>query len=436
MRFARLFVAFSLAFLLVPVSITHAASCRSGGNCAVGDIGPGGGVVVHVSVGAQWWGSVIEARPLNTGVGLPWSLQPMVSLYVDHESGSALRQRIAARGMGMGGVNTAALIAQNGVGDYAASFVDALIIGGKSDWYLPSRDELDAAYHMATIGKWPTLNRSAYWTSSENNANFAWYQMFQDGTQFTDQSGVGRVNNVPILGNKNATSNSKHGMSGFLPLPFRLMAVRAFGSRSGTQPIPFQPKLTGNVCSDTGPCSVGDTGPGGGVVFYDAGAHQTWGRYLEAAPSSSEVAGLPWKKISVIDRSRPLYRDDKKSSARIKRVTSKLMGMGQINTSALIKNYGPGSYAAQYADMLEINGKSDWFLPSEDELEQMYLMMQSADVPIDPLRKSFYWSSSEYDYDNAWTVNFKDGQQFDRFKNTVASPSIKAIRVRAVRAFG
>ena len=54
------------------------------------------------------------------------------------------------------------------------------------------------------------------------------------------------------------------------------------------------------------------------------------------------------------------------------------------------------------------------------------------------IRRSFYWSSSEYNYDTAWTVNMKDGQQFDREKWTLPnSPTgVKAIRARAVRAFG
>lgn len=43
---------------------------------------------------------------------------------------------------------------------------------------------------------------------------------------------------------------------------------------------------SGASCAQGGACAVGDTGPGGGKVFYVAPTQQSWGRYLEAAPAN------------------------------------------------------------------------------------------------------------------------------------------------------
>ena len=411
-----------------------AQTCASGGPCKLGDRGPGGGIVFLVAARPAWWGRYIEARPLSRGRGLPWSLLATTPVYIAGEAGSVQRQRIDARGIGMGRVNTERIIAQNGPGKYAAAHIASLVAGGVDDWYLPSLDELDAVYLQVVAGRLRNVVREAYWTSTEASDKYAWYQMFQDGTQFTDENSVGQANGVGVPSNKNRVKNARHGMSGFPSRPYRLMAVRYFGPSVGDRPPTSAPVLTGNTCSDAGPCSVGDIGPGGGVVFYDAGRRFSWGRYLEAAPSSTEAVGLPWEpnrsRIQTVYQAFPWARQQPA------RVAAKVIGMGERNTRRIVRAYGRGAYAARYAASLIVNGKDDWFLPSHDELTAMYTILQTADTPMDPLKRSYYWSSSEYDFNNTWTVNFKDGQMFDRLKDTVPTDSIRAIRVRAIRAFG
>ena len=411
---------------------SHAATlkCAQGGECRLGNLGPGGGRVVYDAGSLQWWGRYLEAVSVPSGAGRPWSLQPTTSLYANDITG---RAHIDAKGIGYGRINTAAVIAQSGPGDYAASFADSYVQNGFDDWFLPSKDELDAAYNTQAILGVPKVAKAPYWTSSENSANYAWYQMFQDGTQFTDESGVGA-----IAGIKKLTRSRLHRGSGFPSLPFQMMAMRAFPAGTGIAPAQSSPALTGNTCTALGPCVVGDIGPAGGVVFYDAGTHLPWGRYLEAAPVSAEGVGLPWKRLTAVDSRKPVYVNTKSTRAQVLRVRSKAIGMGQINTKTILKAYGRGHYAARYADALVLNGFDDWFLPSKDELNVMYSVLSTAYPRIGDYARSFYWSSSEYDFNNAWTVNFKDGQQFDREKWLLPDTvnGVKALRVRPVRAFG
>jgi hypothetical protein len=62
----------------------------------------------------------------------------------------------------------------------------------------------------------------------------------------------------------------------------------------GSSPVTISYVGQGNVgstCAQGGPCAVGDTGPGGGIVFYVAASQQSWGRYLEAAPANWSGGG-------------------------------------------------------------------------------------------------------------------------------------------------
>ncbi len=65
-------------------------------------------------------------------------------------------------------------------------------------------------------------------------------------------------------------------------------AIRSFPAGTGT------PTANSN-CIPGGTCKVGDVGPGGGIIFYDAGVDDFWGRYLEVAPASCEGSNLPFK---------------------------------------------------------------------------------------------------------------------------------------------
>ena len=407
-----------------------AASCAEGGRCVLGNTGPAGGTIVFDAGSVQWWGQYLEALPLTTGSGLPWSLQPATSLYLND---STKRMHIDAKGIGMGRTNTANIVAQSGPGKYAAAFVDNLVMNNYDDWFLPSVDELNAIYFTRATKGVPKMPAVPYWTSSENSANYAWYQLFQDGTQFTDENGVGAITGI-----KQLTRNRLHRGSGFPSLSFHLVAMRSFPAGTGMAPPVSSPALTGNTCPATGPCNIGDVGPAGGVVFHDAGEHKTWGRYLEAAPVETEGVGLPWKRLTAIDKKRPIYRDVLKVKAQIQRVLSTQIGMGKINTDRIVKIYGRGRYAARYADAMVLNGFDDWFLPSKNELNVIYSVLGTASPRIGSYARSFYWSSSEYDFNNAWTVNFKDGQQFDREKWLLPDTikGVKALRVRPIRAFG
>ena len=403
--------------------------CTNSGPCSVGDIGPGGGVVFYDAGSVQWWGRYLEARVIAKGRGVPWSLGEPRALYTHDDSKTLRRIRMDAKKIGMGWENTKAIVQANGAGPYAAKFLYDLAIGGRRDWFLPSKDELNELYRFRAMRGRPRMDTGPYWTSTEASNNFAWYQMFQDGTMFTDENGVGRIDS-----NKDTRRQPTHTGSSFPSQRYRLVAVRAFPRGTKIVPLTSNPLLTGNTCSATGPCAVGDIGPGGGVVFYDAGKVRTWGRYLEAAPASVEVRGLPWKKLSVDDRLRPVYRDTATRTARIARVISKEIGMGQANTKTIVSTYRRGSYAARYAHDLVVNGHDDWFLPSADELDVMFNVLQTSREPMDTFAPRFYWSSSEYDYNNAWTQSMKSGQQFDREK-WLSSPQ-DALWVRPIRAFG
>jgi hypothetical protein len=94
-----------------------------------------------------------------------------------------------ASGIYGGDSNTKKIISRtafNGSTYPAAEACDNLVSGGYTDWYLPSKDELDMMYvnlHLQGLGGFAN---DMYWSSTENESNDAWSQDFDGGSQFVN----------------------------------------------------------------------------------------------------------------------------------------------------------------------------------------------------------------------------------------------------------
>ena len=422
-------VAVALSLLLgTLVGLTAPAqavtTCKeTGEGCAVGMIGPGGGVVFYDAGSQQWWGRFLEARMEPKAFGSNWG--PRESLYIDGQDGLSISMlRLRSMQIGMGAKNTQLMLEKFGAASIAGKI--------QSGWSIPSVDELDALYNYWKLGGAGRFYRGVIWSSSEQSATFAWYQQFQDGTKFTDANGIIRG----LSGNKDLVMSPYHQGS-FASQKFGVVSVRAFPAGAGTPP---RPVVVSSVrqnaqCSAGVSCAVGDIGPGGGVVFYDAGSTQSWGRYLEAAPASCEIAGVPFKPVGGVQGIHALQID---------RVRAKAIGMGRANTDLIVQKYGATrSHAAALVRSQACNGLTDWLLPSSGELNLAWRVLAQNRVnreptPVGGFDIGYYWTSSDYNGTEAWTQYFNDGQQFDRVQTLSANKQApyRTFKVRGVRAFG
>ncbi|MBU6280389.1 MAG: hypothetical protein KGN78_14205 [Actinomycetales bacterium] len=187
-------------------------------------------------------------------------------------------------------------------------------------------------------------------------------------------------------------------------------------------------------CSYRGPCRLGVRGPGGGIVFYDAGSEKAWGRYLEAAPAgwagSSSDPQVPWCSTS---------------SANTYLSTQFGIGVGMANT-VLIKDPSRcgDSSAAGLAALYRGGGKNDWFLPSESELYEMYAKRAivgglSVGMPSSIYdRGNFYWASTEiwsFTRPNGPRAEWLDFYKGSRYGSVDYDYKSNGYRVRPIRAF-
>ena len=107
------------------------------------------------------------------------------------------------------------------------------------------------------------------------------------------------------------------------------------------------------------------------------------------------------------------------------------IGTGQTNTTAMMNQAGYTGGAAQVADDYSVtdNGVTynDWFLPSLEELNEMYSQKNSIEAAagVTPFGAN-YWSSSEHNSSKAKSVDMSSGNDSNTNKN--AQRNVRAIR--------
>jgi uncharacterized caspase-like protein len=138
----------------------------------VGETGPAGGIILYdkgrVSDGWRY----LEAAPKDQSTNIVWRNGSYKDIRTDTAVGS-------------GKSNTDAIIAAQGSGNYAASICKNLTLGGYSDWFLPSKDELGLMYTNLKKAGLGGFGGSWLWSSSQyDDYSFAWGQDFSSGGQY------------------------------------------------------------------------------------------------------------------------------------------------------------------------------------------------------------------------------------------------------------
>ncbi|MCH2023522.1 MAG: DUF1566 domain-containing protein [Saprospiraceae bacterium] len=164
--------------------------CVSPITYTIGDLGPAGGIIFYLAPntttdldGDGTPDIGLECAPVNQSSGAPWGCW------------STFISGAAATGIGSGATNTAAILLGCAAANIAADICTNLSLGGYSDWFLPSRDELDLMYQRRTIINATAIANGGsslasgyynyYWTSTQTGSKNAWRRRFYNGDHFS-----------------------------------------------------------------------------------------------------------------------------------------------------------------------------------------------------------------------------------------------------------
>jgi len=223
--------------------------------------------------------------------------------------------------------------------------------------------------NIKSDGGFPVTERGVCWSTSQNPTIY--------DSKTTDGSGIGSF-----------TSNIT-GLTGNTSYYVRAYATNSKGTMYGNQ-LSF---------TTTNGHYIGEYF-GGGIIFYLDGTEHGL-----IADHHNTLSDCRWG-----------------CSGTLIGGTGTAIGTGQANTTVIAN--GCSDSPAKYCYELVQNGYDDWFLPSKEELNQIYIQKNVLGV----FANNYYWSSSEIDDSAAWCQNFADGNQPEADKWS-------RLYVIAVRAF-
>ena len=387
----------------------------------IGDTGPAGGkIFITPSTHGNNTGLYFEVAPVGAEVQRTWAQFSLQATEVVGADGVLI---------GTGAANTLNIIAQGNTtaATSAAKYCDDLTYGGFVDWFLPSKHELTHLYDNR-VALNTGFSSAAYWSSTETNASTAWPQNLSTGAQTSaNKSTSSYVRAVRSFGEPSTPQEDKYlsnaEVSGdeksfVYTCQSHGFTVGSFVTITGISPSTFNVvnKKIISVTTDTfsiEPYEIGDTGPGGGLIFLTPSTEGNVSEeYFEAAPASAEV-----------ERS---WATGANQSAVVSGADGTAIGTGEQNTADIVAQSGnvAATSAAVYCSNLVSGGKSDWFLPSKDELNEMYENLHT--LGIGGFTSGAYWTSSEFDNNGAWYQTFLNGGQFENTKSS--TPLVRPTR--------
>jgi hypothetical protein len=155
----------------------------------------------------------------------------------------------------------------------------------------------------------------------------------------------------------------------------------------------------------------------GGIIFY---IDQTGEHGLIAAPSDEPGFAI----YGCLGNTSPIADNSE-------------IGSGDSNTQGIVNYCEEEGIAARLCSDLSLNGYSDWFLPSINELEMLYLN-RNAVGGFDNTETSAYISSTEARpapaYYRSWAYDFGSPQLIP-YTRKVVSQKDNTFKVRAIRKF-